>query len=966
LVALGGIKPRAVLAVLLLHPNEPVHPEQLVLALWGEDAPARSTKTVQVYVSRLRKALRDAGTLSTTPAGYRLRVRPGELDAECFERLADDGRAALAAGQPAQAVVLLRDALALWRGPPLADLAFEPFAQADIARLQEQRLGALETRVEADLAAGRHAALTGELRQLVAAHPTRERLAGQLMLALYRCGQQADALAAFHVARRVLVEQIGVEPGAALREMHEAILAQDRLLDAPCTTGMPALDGPGALPAPPTVLFGREADLDAVTVQICEVRTRLVTLVGPGGVGKTRLAIEAAKRRAPDFTDGGRFVSLAAVTQPRDLASAIGRTLAAPIREGEPPMPALARFLGDRHMLLVLDNFEHLVAGAQLVAELLAACPQLTVLVTSREPTRLAAERLYPVRPLEVPEACGAKSIAELGRYGAVAMFVDRACARAPSFALDETNVLHVREICRRLDGLPLALELAAARVGLLSPAELAGRLGQALTVLAVGVRDAPERQRTMRATIDWSFDLLTDPERQAFTRLAVFAGGATVAAAEGVTGASLDTLDALVAKQLLVLRGERLLMLETVREYALERLAGSPDTDVLHERFAVWCLSFARQATPHLVRADRIAWLARLDAELPNLLAALSWALEDQRAELALQLTVALGAYWWRTSQWEPGLAWINAALDQASDVSTRARANALLYRARLTGIRQQERYRAQLHDSLQPLRACDDAAGIAACLGHLANSEAANGRRERAMALCDEAVGFANRTHDEEVIALVLMQQAAAASSYDDTSRRSRTAVEHLLRVGNLYEVAHLCTWTGYAALIEHRYHDSLAWLDEGVDAARQLGHPSPLFHLRTNQGVARLFLGELDEATRALCDALAVCREAGCEKVADETLLGLAVVAARRAELGRAARLAGAAKAHGPTWLGHGELAIWSRLNDEITAPRETYGTESWDRASAEGAALTLADAIDFALARGRFARTAPEKT
>ena len=246
--------------------------------------------------------------------------------------------------------------------------------------------------------------------------------------------------------------------------------------------------------------------------------------------------------------------------------------------------------------------------------------------MTSREPTRLAAEQLYPVRPLAVPDTSGLR----IDDYGAVALFVDRVRARDPGFALDDVNAPHVREICRRLDGLPLAIELAAARVGVLSLSELAVRLDHALAVLGSGARDAPERHRTLRATIDWSFRLLTTAERDAFTQLAAFAGGATVSAAESVTGASLDTLDSLVAKQLVVRRGERLAMLETVREYAVDRLAEDPDGGSVRARLAAWCLSFAREAAPHIGRADQIAWVARLDAELPNLLAALSTALDD------------------------------------------------------------------------------------------------------------------------------------------------------------------------------------------------------------------------------------------------------------------------------------------------------------------------------------------------
>jgi predicted ATPase/DNA-binding SARP family transcriptional activator len=951
-VAVGGGKPRAVLAALLLRANEPVSAERLAAALWGDDAPAAAVRTVHVHVSRLRRALGDPEVLATTTAGYRLRVETGQLDLQRFEQLVDEGRHALADGRPKEAGDVLREALGLWRGPPPADLAFEPFAQAEIARLEEQRFAAVEVRMDADLAAGHHAELVPELQRLLAEHPLREGLHGRLMLAFYRAGRQADALEAYTQAREALVDQLGVEPGPELRKLQQAILAHDPAL-VPRPAGVAALlDQPGALPAPATVLFGRERDVGRLGDLVRAFR--LVSVVGAGGVGKTRLAIDAAARLAGEFRDGTRFVALAPVADAGDLTSVIARGLGAPVSQGEPATSALLRFLGVRRLLLVLDNFEHLMEAAPLLAQLLAACPELAILVTSREPTRLAGEHVYPLSPLEVPGADQAPAM-KLARVSAVAMFCDRGRAHDPDFALDGTTAPHVVEICRRLDGLPLALELAAARLDLLSPPELAARLDRALALLAGGARDAPPRQRTLRATIDWSYDLLTEPERRAFAYMSVFAGGATVAAAEEVTGASLDTLHPLVAKQLLVRREDRLEMLETVREYARERLLDDANVNAVGRRLAAWWLRFARQATPELKRTDRRLWLARLDTELPNALAALSWALEERNAELALELVAQLGAYWWWTTRWSEGLPWIDAALEVAGDGFAQLRAQALLYRARLTNHRRQEdRVREDLNASLELFRDCDDVRGVSACLADLSFTEAFRGRHERAVATSEEAIRVAQRADDEPSLVLALTQRVLASNGFDDADRAATDALPLLQRTGDLLQLCIVCSSTGYLATVERRYQAASFWLEEGITAARRLDDPASPFYLHGNRGLVKLFLNELDDAARAFCEALAVSREAAREDAIDELLAGLAAVAARQGEFSRAARLFGAATARFAPSRAPVEDAIWSRISDEIIAPaRNTYGPEAWDSAARQGALLTTRNVIDFAL-------------
>jgi predicted ATPase/DNA-binding SARP family transcriptional activator len=942
-VTIGGTKARAVLAVLLAHRNEPVSVERLAMAIWGDDVSEPAVNRVQQHVSRLRRALGDTSALETTPEGYRLLVRDGELDAERFEALAAEGRDALAAGRPGEAARLLREAEALWRGPALAGLGGFPFAPAEIARLEERRLEAVELRLDADLAGGGHGAIAAELQALVRAHPLRERFHAQLMLALYRSGRQADALAAYTQARDVLVEQLGMEPGAELRGLQQAVLRHEPALE-PRAAGTP-------LPAPATELFGREDELERLVTQIRRPELRLITLIGPGGVGKTRLALEAARLAAGAFPGGARFVELASVGDAGELAPAIARALGVPVKPGEPAADALERFLHDPRTLLVLDNFEQLLGGAPLVGRLVAACPQLTVAITSREPTRLAAERLHPVAPLDVPG--DGVDAAQLARYGAVAMFCDRARARDPAFAVDERNAPHVGEICRRLDGLPLALELAAARIGLLSPGELADRLERALDVLSAGASDAPERHRTLRATIDWSYRLLGAGERQALTRMAAFAGDATVAAAEAVTHAGLDTLDSLVAKQLLVRRARGLGMLATVRDYARERLDEDPGRTAVHERLAAWTLGELRAAMPRLAGRGRAAALARLDGELPNALAALAWALGAGRAPLALELAGELGEFWWRANRWRDGERWLDAALEAAVDASDQTRAKALLNRARLHGVRRAVTEHADLETALALYRRCGDEAGAAACLGHLAVAEAWAGRFPHARALSDEAARAARASGDELAVAVALATAVLVSADYADATGHAPAAIEQLARVDSLFDLALACNVTGYLAIAAGRHREALGWLEQGLAAARGLGSPHAVYLLCGNVGLAELFLGDLDAASAAFRDALAVCREAADEELIDETLLGVAAVAVRRDELGRAARLVGAARAHRTEQSTPDEQEMVGRLLGQILPRgRVRAGPEAWDRAEREGAQLNVQEAIELA--------------
>ena len=494
-VEVGGAKARALLAILLLHAGEVVSADRLIDALWGERAPSSGTNALQQHIAHLRRALDCEGTgglLVTRPPGYMLDVAYDALDVWRFERLIDDGRDALA-DDPAAASELLREALGLWRGPALAEFAFDQFAQPDAARLEELRLVALEDRIDADLRLGRHHELVPELEALVGRQPFRERLAGELMSALYRCERQADASRVYHATRARLVEELGIEPGAPLRELHQRVLDQDPALASPepargrgaASVGDEAT--PHNLPVELTSFIGRESELRELSELL--PKTRLLTLTGPGGSGKTRLALRLARDALDRYPDGVRLVELAALAEAALVAKAVAAAVG--VREGpESLIETLKQELRDAQLLLVLDNCEHLVgACAELAQTLLTGCEGVRILATSREPFGVAGEHTWPVHGLAIPDRL--VSPGEADRYAAVRLFAERAAATKPRFALDNNSAAAASEVCRRLDGMPLAIELAAARVRVLSPTEIEQRLSDRFALLTGGNRGA-------------------------------------------------------------------------------------------------------------------------------------------------------------------------------------------------------------------------------------------------------------------------------------------------------------------------------------------------------------------------------------------------------------------------------------------------------------------------------------------
>ena len=965
-VQLGGARPRAIFAMLALHANQSVSAERLALALWGEDVPPTAVKTVQVYVARLRKALGDPDVLVTTPAGYCLRVRSGELDADRFERLVAEGREALTDGRAEHAAARLREALQLWRGPPLAEVASAPFAPGEIARLEEQHLAALEVRVEADITAGRHAELVGELQQLTSQHPWRERLHAQLMLALYRSGRQADALQAYRHAREVLVDQLGIEPGAELHDLHEAILAHDAALDAlPAAGGGPSGERNHTLPAAPNRTIGREHELAGLGQRLRSASVRLLTLTGPGGVGKTRLALEAARAVEADFVEGACFVSLAAVQRPEDVPAAIVSALGIDLLAGESPREAAERFLAAKQLLLVADNFEHVLAAAPFIGALLAACPRLTVLATSREPLALQAEERHPVPPLSLPEL-GTREDTEISAdEGAVTLFVERARAHDPSFDLGDGNAAAVAEICRRVDGLPLAIELAAARCGLLSPAEIAERLEVALGAPGAAARDAPARHHTLRATVDWSYQLLSDGEQVCFARFAVFGGGATIEAAEAVTGADLETLDHFVGKSLLVRRREahmptRLQMLETIRAYAAERFAAANDRDAVRERHYRHFLAVAeRHGTERLLLGVAgKEHVSRLDQELHNFDAALRWAVDRPDGGQALAMVVALGSYWHVRDRYAESVDWIDQALALPGvEAHPSERARALWFKAYALlwlGRGRVAEAPALLAESEAIARALGDPRLLAYVLNGCSAMWAIVGRSDAADAAADEALRCATAANDEWEIAEAWARKAGAASNLSELRERVDRAALLLEAVGNVLRLGELFANAAYGAFLMGGDHDAREFADRAAPIVRDLDLPGYRMSLCGNTGLAALLTGDTDAARAAFREELELCRQLINLPMAAEGLLGLGAVAVVDGDLSHAARLRGAAAAHG-----HGRQDdVEARLEPAFFATARTrHGADAWDTLVREGAQLSFDDAIAYALDNGR---------
>jgi predicted ATPase/DNA-binding SARP family transcriptional activator len=959
-VAVGGSRLRALLALLLVEAGRVVPAERLIDGLYGASPPSGAANALQSQVSRLRQALPEEEDgphplVEFHQRGYRLAVDPEQVDVHRFTQLAEAGHRALAAGDRPHAAALLREALELWRGRPLADLTDTPSGRAHTARLDEVRLVAIEDRVEAELGLGGHGPLVGELRELVAEYPVRERLRGQLMRALYAGGRQTEALATFEDARRTLAEELGVDPSTELAAVHVAVLRADESL-------LPRQAARQGLPGQLSSFVGREEELRRVGKLLGEAR--LVTLSGPGGAGKTRLAIEAAGRQAGDVS----FVELAPLTAganvPQAVLSALGLRdagLRAPAEHRQDTTDRLVAALADRQLLLVLDNCEHVVADtARLAARLLSACPRLRILTTSREPLRLTGEALCPVSGLALPPTDSTPASAR--EYPAVRLFTDRAADVAPDFAITPANVDAVLRICRTLDGLPLAIELAAARLRALPVADIAARLDDRFRLLSRGSRTAQPRHQTLRAAVEWSWDLLDETEQLLARRLTVFAGGATLEAAERVCGRPgydvVEVLTSLTDKSLIEVGDGRYRMLDTVRAFCAERLAEAGETERLRRAHAAYFLDLAQTADPHLRRAEQLEWLRRLDADRDNLHAALRRAMLATDTTTALRLVTALSFYWWLR-----GLRSEGAAL--AGELCT------MLGTEPPPGL--DEEY------ALCMLNASLGGFGDLAQHGYLSSAQSlllALGQPPRQPFLLYLSGMASGPPADDpdDIVALYGPQQQVLGpdpwvhalvwigmgmtrlldGQFEQAETELTRALQGFRALGERWGTMLALASITEIGIERDGQAVSLAPMDEAMRLAEELGSTVDSADMLRSRGDGRLATGDLVDAYADYHRASQLARQAGAPEVLAAALLGLARVAWLRGDLAEARRLCDAALAENPNdWFG----TTWTRLGIIVLLGRIAEATGDVDAARA-GYRQALTATLGF---RGRLTLT-----
>jgi predicted ATPase/DNA-binding SARP family transcriptional activator len=853
-VELRGNKLRTLLAALVLRAGQPVSADQLFDLLWGETPPSGAANALQAQISKLRRLLADV-PLEGRDGGYVLSIDPQQVDSERFTRLAKTGHEHLLAGRNEEAATTLRQGLALWRGSALADFAFEEFAQAHRTQLEEMRLGALEDRIDADLAAGRHEDVAAELEALVGEHGLRERLWAQLMLALYRCDRQSDSLRAFQRVRDLLADELGLDPGPALRELERQVLAHDSALMAPVTVGRSPLGLSNIHPELSTFV-GRTTDL-AQIAKLLEQR-RLVTITGPGGVGKTRIATEIAMHPGHTWRDGAWLVELGVEAGEGSVTRALQRTFGPRLGHtgGDETIDWLTTGLASTELLIVLDNCEHVLSeAADIASAIVRSCPGVAVLATSREPLGVSGESVRALEPLELDDA--------------MELFASRAVDSDSDFVLDDSSAQSVATICANVDRLPLAIELTAARTRAFSAQQLAELLDHRFGLVSSATGSRPQRQRTMHAAVDWSYDLLFEDERRLLRRLSVFAGGFTLDAASRVCAdesLAVDDIDVLLArlvdKSLVTAEtrsgpNSRFRLLRPVADYAANRLDDAGETVLMRTRHTHWLIDLTAGIASGLRGPSAVTWAHLANLELANLARAAEWGLGDGDPIDALQIGVNLGWYAFLSANVQNDEPVLLELLQRAGHAPVALRCRALMWSGLLSIGRTARRTWAM--DAIDVARTAVNAGVVAPSASTIDG-----------VGITADAIALARTAGDTALLLEVLTigsLHLAAVGSLPEVLRSLNDEARVLAQsVADPWYTAMVPALDGLADYIAGDLQHSSAALRRSIDAFRLLHDDCTAALLEISFSEVVELVGDIPGAASAMAAALLVESEAG----------------------------------------------------------------------------------------------------
>ncbi|MEE1788129.1 BTAD domain-containing putative transcriptional regulator [Streptomyces sp. SP17BM10] len=978
-VDVPGARLRGLLVALALRAGHVVPKSSLVDWIWGEHPPADATNALQRLVSRLRKVLPD-GVLEGRTDGYLLAVEPDTVDAVRFERLV--GAAQARSEDGAGRLRLLREALELWRGAALQDVGLQDSGAFDavVVRLEGLRLTAAEERFEAEVAHGRGAELVTELTDLVAAHPVRERLVASLMRALVAAGRDSEALQVFQSAREALAGELGVDPSPELSALHVALLRGE--------LGRRKESLPTNLRAELTTFVGKDADVAAVRGLVAE--HRLTTLIGPGGSGKTRLATETARAVLAELPDGAWLVELAPIGGDGDPAQAALAALG--LRDallgensGAGAVDRLVAAIREREALLVLDNCEHVIESAAVFAHrVLGECRKLRILATSREPLGITGEALWSVEPLALPARDAGPE--EIASSPAVRLLRDRAGAVRRDLAGDPRTLATMVRVCRALDGMPLAIELAAARLRTMTVDQLAHRLDDRFRLLTGGSRTALPRHRTLRAVVDWSWELLTDAERTVLRRLSVFAGGAALEAAErvcadGVVGQGqvLELLTSLTEKSLLVADGEaraggtsgapRYRMIGTIREYAAHRLAEAGEGDALRRAHLAYVTELAELADPHLRRAEQLEWLAVLEAEHDNLGAAMRGALAAGDAQAAMRLAAGAGWYWWLGGRRAEGMELIAAAAALPGEVTDEVRATVYALLVMFVSSGRGDEHQAaewihKAHRYARGARTRHPAPGLVAPLERMLREPGA------VLAAWEPLLEH----EDPWARALARLQlgkmRIMIGHGGRDADAHLEAALDELLALGERFGISFALTELADRIAVRGEFAAACEHYERAVAVVTELGATEDVIRMRSRQALLYRLLGDRAASAAALAEAQHCAERVAWPDALAELALTRAELArwdgdvgAAYEQLGFATALLGEeAERAGLRALRHDLLGYLAEGLDEAREHRAVACAAAAEAGHAPLIAQVLVGVADLALRRGEYGQAA----